>query len=77
MRILLICILSVSFVNVFSQETPDFEAVDSLYREDQFYIGVTYNTLVNRPTGISQNKFTPSFSLGILRDMPFNKNRTK
>ena len=77
MRILLICILSVSFVNVFSQETPDFEAVDSLYREDQFYIGVTYNTLVNRPTGISQNKFTPSFSLGILRDMPFNKNRTQ
>lgn len=77
MRILLICILSVSFVNVFSQETLDFEAVDSLYREDQFYIGVTYNTLVNRPTGISQNKFTPSFSLGILRDMPFNKNRTK
>ena len=77
MRILLICILSVSFFNVFSQETPDFEAVDSLYREDQFYIGVTYNTLVNRPTGISQNKFTPSFSLGILRDMPFNKNRTK
>jgi len=77
MRILLISILSVTFFNVFSQVSPDFEAVDSLYREDQFYIGVTYNTLVNRPTGISQNKFTPSFSLGVVRDMPFNKNRTK
>jgi hypothetical protein len=77
MRSLLISILSVSFFNAFSQVTSDFEAVDSLYREDQFYIGVAYNTLVNRPAGISQNKFTPSFSLGILRDMPFNKNRTK
>jgi hypothetical protein len=77
MRILLISFLSVTFINAYSQVTPDFEAVDSLYREDQFYIGVTYNTLVNRPTGISQNKFTPSFSLGVLRDMPFNKNRTK
>ena len=77
MRILLISILSVTFINAYSQVTPDFVAVDSLYREDQFYIGVTYNTLVNLPTGISQNKFTPSFSLGVLRDMPFNKNRTK
>jgi len=77
MRILLISILSVTFFNSFPQLAPDFEAVDSLYREDQFYIGVAYNTLVNRPLGITQNKFTPSFSLGILRDMPFNKNRTK
>ena len=77
MRILLFSFILLSFYSVFSQVSPDFEAVDSLYREDQFYIGVTYNTLVNRPTGISQNKFTPSFSLGVLRDMPINKNRTK
>ena len=77
MRILLISFLSVMFFNAFSQVTPDFEAVDSLYREDQFYIGTTYNTLVNRPSGISQNKFTPSFSLGVVRDMPINKSRNK
>jgi hypothetical protein len=28
--------------------------VDSLYREDQFYLGLNYNTLLNKPVGISQ-----------------------
>ena len=49
--------------------------VDSLYREDQFYAGITYNALQNTPEGVSQKKFTPSFSFGILRDMPINKSR--
>jgi hypothetical protein len=66
-----------SFLSVFSQTVPDFEAVDSLYREDQFYFGVTYNTLQKRPLGVTQNKFTPSFSIGFLRDMPINKERNK
>ena len=26
--------------------------VDSLYREDQFYIGITYNLLLNTPPGV-------------------------
>jgi hypothetical protein len=30
--------------------------VDSLYREDQFYLGLNYNTLLNKPVGISQQK---------------------
>lgn len=51
-------------------------AVDSLYREDQFYIGFTYNTVVNRPDGFSQNKFSSGYSGGFLRDMPINKKRT-
>jgi hypothetical protein len=63
-------------IQSFSQEIPDFTAVDSLYREDQFYVGMTYNLLGNRPSGVSQTKFTPSFSLGVLRDMPINKSRT-
>jgi hypothetical protein len=77
MRILFNCFIFLSFFSVFSQSVPDFEAVDSLYREDQFYIGVTYNTLQNRPIGVTQNNFTPSFSIGILRDMPINKARNK
>jgi hypothetical protein len=51
-------------------------AVDSLYREDQFYIGFTYNSLFNTPEGVSQNKFSAGFTGGFLRDMPINKNRT-
>ena len=77
MRFLINCFIFLSINSVFSQSVPDFEAVDSLYREDQFYIGVTYNTLQNRPIGVTQNNFTPSFSIGILRDMPINKARNK
>ena len=49
--------------------------IDSLYREDQFYIGITYNLLKNAPTGFSNDKFSTGFSAGFLRDMPVNKNR--
>ena len=62
---------------IFAQDATVNAVSDSLYREDQFYIGVAYNTLLKRPSGMSQNKFTPSFSLGVLRDMPINKTRTK
>lgn len=49
--------------------------IDSLYREDQFYIGLTYNLLQNNPDGVSQNSFSSGLHLGFLRDMPLNKRR--
>ena len=68
-----------SVSTVFSQEkkpiSPIIE-IDSLYREDQFYLGFTYNSLFNKPTGLSQNKFSSGFAIGFLRDMPINKRRT-
>lgn len=68
-------------MSTFGQENQALEEkaivkVDSLYREDQFYFAVTYNSLVNTPTGVSQNKFSSGVSLGFLRDMPVNANRT-
>lgn len=65
--------------NVFSQEKKPLSpiiAVDSLYREDQFYLGFTYNSLIKRPSGIAQNKFSSGIAFGFLRDMPINKRRT-
>lgn len=55
---------------------PDFEAADPKYREDQFYLSLTYNIWQQRPEGIRQNKFSPGFSIGFLRDMPLNEKRT-
>ena len=46
--------------------------LDSLYREDQFYIGVTYNLLGNLPSEVSQNGFSSGFHLGFIRDMPIS-----
>jgi hypothetical protein len=64
---------------LFSQEKEQvspFTAVDSLYREDQFYFAVTYNSLQKTPAGFSQTGFSTGVNLGFLRDMPINKSRT-
>ena len=37
------------FVNVIAQESVLSTKLDSLYREDQFYVGVTYNLLGKKP----------------------------
>jgi hypothetical protein len=46
------------------------------YREDQFYVGISYNILQNKPSGFSQNSFSSGFTFGFLRDMPINATRT-
>ena len=51
------------------------ESLDSLYREDQLYVSVTYNALIDLPEGMTQNSFSPGFHLGIIRDLPVNKTR--
>ncbi|MNQ28521.1 hypothetical protein D3C85_418150 [compost metagenome] len=81
MRLFLSCFLFLSVFNVFSQESATSEnapkvKIDSLYREDQFYFGFTYNSLADTPTGYSKDKFSAGFSAGFLRDMPINKKRT-
>jgi hypothetical protein len=81
MRLILSCFLLMSFFNGFSQETEINEEgnevkIDSLYREDQFYFGFTYNTLQQKPVGLSQNKFSVGLSAGFLRDIPINDDRT-
>jgi hypothetical protein len=81
MRLFLSCFLFLSVFHVFSQENVIAEnnpkvKIDSLYREDQFYFGFTYNTLSKKPAGLSQSKLSTGLSAGFLRDMPINKNRT-
>ena len=49
--------------------------LDNRYREDQFYISLTYNVLSSRPSGINQSGFSPGIHLGFIRDMPINEAR--
>lgn len=63
-------------VSAWAQDTLKAKQVDSLYREDQFYVGITYNTLHKKPSGLSQNSFSSGISAGFLRDFPINKSRT-
>ena len=48
---------------------------DSLYREDQFYVSITYNALIDLPNNVSQNSFSTGVHLGVIRDFPLNKRR--
>lgn len=73
-KVILFLFTTCSFLNLFSQEF-DLAVVDSLYREDQFYIGVTYNLLQKSPNGLSQNGFSGGYHLGFIRDMPINEER--
>lgn len=64
------------FFGAFAQEDgAEIKVIDSLYREDQFYINFTTNKFQNLK-GLSQSKFSPGFGIGFLRDMPVNKSRT-
>lgn len=60
-----------SFLISFSQE----QGLDSKYLEDQFYLGVSYNSFENEPSTFSQNKFPFSINLGFVRDIPLNDQR--
>ena len=73
---LIVILIFFIFAPVSYSQIDDKEAIiDSLYREDQFYAGVTYNLLGKMPSGISQNGFSSGFHLGFVRDMPINKKR--
>lgn len=45
------------------------------YFEDQFYVGVQYNTLLFRPEQIKNNGVPFGFQIGFLKDIPINKQR--
>ena len=66
---LFIVLISVSFG--FAQN----DSTDHKYLEDQIYLGIFYNTLNDVPNELNQNKFSSSFSIGFIRDLPLNENR--
>lgn len=59
----------------FAQTQIGETGVDSLYREDQFYIGANYNFLFKKPSGVTQRNLSYGLQVGFIRDIPLNKNR--
>jgi hypothetical protein len=49
--------------------------VDTNYLEDQFYVSLSYDLLINKPETITQNGFSGGFSMGFIKDIPLNNNR--
>jgi hypothetical protein len=50
--------------------------IDERYREDQFYLGITYNVLLDFPEGASQNGLSYGLQGGFIRDIPLNRSCT-
>lgn len=57
------------------EQEPIPVAIDSLYREDQVYVGFTYDLVVGQPEEITSSQFSGGFHLGFIRDFPFNERR--
>lgn len=62
-------------VSLNAQDAEIVKTVDSLYKEDHYYISVTYNLLNKMPEDMAQNGFSYGFHLGYIKDMPINKRR--
>lgn len=63
-------------VNASAQEDTSIpQVLDSLYREDQIYIGITYNIVTGQPAGIQSSQFSGGFHTGFIRDFPLNQRR--
>lgn len=79
MKYFLFLIFFLASLHLTSQEEATLyeEPVDSLYREDQVYIGVTFNLLSNQPDDFKQNGLSAGIQAGIIRDFPINKRRNK
>ena len=73
-RCLLLIFIGIPFLS-FPQAQVGETMVDSLYREDQFYIGANYNFLFSKPSGVTQRNLSYGIQLGIIRDIPLNVNR--
>jgi len=76
-NILFLFLSAFSIIPSFSQISQDSipKPIDSLYREDQLYVGLTFHLLGNLPQSVSQSGFSGGLHLGFIRDFPLNKRR--
>ena len=57
------------FFHSFGLSQEDFQK----YREDQIYFSVYYNSLGSELDNFKENKFSSSFNIGFIRDIPISK----
>ncbi|MGY6648897.1 porin family protein [Wenyingzhuangia sp. IMCC45574] len=62
------------FLSLAAQEKEEV-FVDNKYLEDQFYIGIQYNSILSPNTTIDNNGIPYSLQAGFIKDIPINKRR--
>ncbi|MGY8913671.1 MAG: porin family protein [Flavobacteriales bacterium] len=74
-KYVLLFLIGIITVQGWSQEAALSAVEDENYLEDQFYLGVTYNLLLNKPTDITQRNLSYGIMGGIIKDIPLNDDR--
>ncbi|WP_047246405.1 porin family protein [Maribacter thermophilus] len=73
----LILVLLFSFSAYTQSETPTDSVGSDKYFEDQFYIGVSYNFVGNKPDDFKQRNLSYGLQAGLIKDIPLNKKSTR
>ncbi len=76
MKPLFVIVLLLSSVNLGAQMANDSLFDSSRYFEDQFYIGITYNFLLDKPDNVSQRNLSYGLQGGFIKDVPINRDGT-
>ena len=58
-----------------AQDVVNDNEYDNKYLEDQFFVGLGYNFILDKPTDVIQRNLSYNFQLGYIRDIPLNKKR--
>jgi hypothetical protein len=71
MRILIVWLWFGGLSFLYAQEFTN----DAKYLEDQFYLGINYNILGNKPSNVSQSSLSYGLMGGFIKDIPLNSKR--
>lgn len=75
MRVIFLLITSFVIFNVHGQTKVDSLEIYDRFFEDQLYLGVTYNFLVDQPNDVNQQNLSYGLQGGFIKDIPLTKNR--
>lgn len=66
-----------SFVSFafYAQDEVVLKKFDNRYLEDQFYLGLTYNFLLQKPEDVNQSNLSYGIQGGLIKDIPLNGRR--
>ncbi|WP_282055286.1 porin family protein [Maribacter luteus] len=76
MKQLLFGFILLTNLSVLAQNDRQSDHMDLKYLEDQFYLGITYNSLLNKPTAFTQRNLSYGLQGGFIKDIPVNADRT-
>lgn len=75
MKLFLFILIGVVSFSLLGQAETTLKEADHRYLEDQFYVGVTYNFLLDKPSDVSQSNLSYGLQGGLIKDIPLNRRR--